>query len=87
MGLITFGLLYSPISLILGMLSNTISRKNEFAADRYAGVNYSPEALSDALKKLSVNNLSNLRPHPAYVFFYYSHPPLLQRLQALGKIK
>jgi len=86
MGLITFGLLYSPISLILGMLSNTISRKNEFAADHYAGVNYSPEALSDALKKLSVNNLSNLRPHPAYVFFYYSHPPLLKRLQALKKI-
>jgi len=87
MGLITFGLLYSPISLVLGMLSNTISRRNEFAADRYAGVKYSAVALSDALKKLSVNNLSNLRPHPAYVFFYYSHPPLLKRLAALRKIK
>lgn len=86
MGLITFGLLYSPISLILGMLSNTISRKNEYAADRYAGTLYSAVALSDALKKLSVNNLSNLRPHPAYVFFYYSHPPLLKRLGALVKI-
>jgi len=86
MGLITFGLLYSPLSLILGMLSNTISRKNEYAADRYAGVKYNPSALSDALKKLSVNNLSNLRPHPVYVFFYYSHPPLLKRLGALKKI-
>ena len=86
MALITFGLLYSPISLILGMFGNTMSRKNEYAADRYAGVKYSAEALSDALKKLSVNNLSNLRPHPAYVFFYYSHPPLLKRLGALRNI-
>lgn len=87
MGLITFGLLYSPISMVLGMLSNTISRKNEFAADRYAGLQYSAVALSTALKKLSVNNLSNLRPHPVYVFFYYSHPPLLKRLGALKNIK
>ncbi len=86
MGLIVFGLLYSPFSLLLGMLTNTISRRNEYAADRYAGVNYDPAALSDALKKLSVNNLSNLRPHPVYVFFYYSHPPLLKRLSALKKI-
>ncbi len=87
MGLIAFGLLYSPISLVLDMFGNTMSRKNEYAADRYAGVNYDPKALSDALIKLSVNNLSNLRPHPAYVFFYYSHPPLLKRLAALRKIK
>ena len=83
MGLIAFGLLYSPLSLLLGLVMNTISRKNEFAADRFSGENYDPVALSDALKKLSVNNLSNLRPHPVYVFFYYSHPPLLKRLQAL----
>lgn len=83
MGLIAFGLLYSPLSLLLGLVMNTISRKNEFAADRFSAENYDPLALSDALKKLSVNNLSNLRPHPVYVFFYYSHPPLLKRLQAL----
>jgi len=83
MGLIAFGLLYSPLSLLLGLVMNTISRKNEFTADRFSGENYDPVALSDALKKLSVNNLSNLRPHPVYVFFYYSHPPLLKRLQAL----
>ncbi len=65
---------------------NVISRKNEFAADRYAGENFKPKPLMDALKKLSVNHLSNLKPHPAYVFFHYSHPPLLQRLRALGKI-
>jgi STE24 endopeptidase len=86
MGLIAFGLLYSPFSLILGLITNSISRKNEYAADRFSGEKYSAVALSDALIKLSVNNLSNLRPHPVYVFFYYSHPPLLKRLAALAKI-
>jgi len=86
MGILAFGLLYGPISLALGLIMNIISRKNEFAADRYAGKNYSPVPLQDALKKLSVNHLSNLRPHPAYVFFYYSHPPLLARLKALDSV-
>lgn len=86
MGILAFGLLYGPISLVLGLIMNSISRKNEFSADRYAGENFQPEALKTALKKLSVNHLSNLTPHPAYVFFYYSHPPLLKRLEALDKI-
>jgi STE24 endopeptidase len=87
LGIMAFGMLYSPLSLILGLLFNMLSRKNEYAADRYAGTNYNPGSLQEALKKLSVNNLSNLRPHPAYVFFYYSHPTLLQRLKGLEKIK
>lgn len=82
-GILVFGLLYSPISLVLGLFMNMLSRKNEFEADRYAAENYDPHPLQEALKKLSVNHLSNLRPHPAYVFFYYSHPPLLERLRAL----
>lgn len=86
LGILAFGLLYSPLSLVLGLAMNIMSRKNEFAADRYAGENFKPRSLQDALIKLSVNHLSNLRPHPAYVFFYYSHPPLLQRLKALEKI-
>lgn len=86
MGVLAFGLLYSPFSLLLGLIMNYISRRNEFSADRYAGLNYRPAPLVDALKKLSVNHLSNLTPHPAYVFFYYSHPPLLQRLRALQKL-
>ncbi len=65
---------------------NVLSRKHEYAADRFAGENYNPGSLMDALKKLSVDNLSNLRPHPAYVFFYYSHPTLLQRLKALNSV-
>jgi STE24 endopeptidase len=64
---------------------NMLSRKFEFEADRFAGENYSASALQQALKKLSVNNLSNLKPHPLYVFFHYSHPPLLERLKALDR--
>lgn len=86
-GILAFGMLYTPLSTLLSMFENMLSRSNEYAADRYAGVNFDPAALQEALKKLSVNNLSNLRPHPAYVFFYYSHPTLLQRLQALEKVK
>jgi STE24 endopeptidase len=85
-GILAFGLLYSPLSFLLGLMMNLISRKHEYAADRFAGIHHNPSSLMNALKKLSVNNLSNLRPHPAYVFFYYSHPPLLQRLDALKKI-
>ncbi|MCX6231201.1 MAG: M48 family metallopeptidase [Bacteroidetes bacterium] len=85
--IIVFGMLYTPLSLILGLALNILSRKHEYEADRFAGENYQPEALQSALKKLSVNNLSNLRPHPAYVFFHYSHPTLLQRLAALNLIK
>lgn len=86
-GILVFGLLYTPISLIMGLFMNVISRKNEFSADRFAGEQFNPEPLKEALIKLSVNHLSNLTPHAAYVFFYYSHPPLLQRLAALSKIK
>ena len=86
-GIIAFGILYSPLSLILGLFMNILSRKHEYAADHYAGTNFNAVALQDALKKLSVNNLSNLRPHPAYVFVYYSHPTLLQRLKALEDLK
>jgi STE24 endopeptidase len=83
MGLIVFGILYSPLSLVIGLISNYISRKNEYQADRFVKDNFKPEVLGDALKKLSVKNLSNMLPHPVYVFFHYSHPPLLKRLEKL----
>ncbi len=86
LSLLAFGILYSPVSTLLGIVMNIISRSNEFEADRYAGEQYNPEHLMNALKKLSVNHLSNLRPHKAYVFVHYSHPTLLQRLDALKKI-
>ena len=83
--LLAFTVLYSPISKITGILMNVFSRKNEFEADRYAKDTYNGVELQNALKKLSVDNLSNLYPHPAHVFMNYSHPPLLKRLKALGK--
>jgi len=83
LGLIAFGILYSPISTIIGLGMNFFSRKNEFQADDFAKFNFNGEDLSSALKKLSVKNLSNLTPHPAFVFFHYSHPPLLERLKRL----
>jgi STE24 endopeptidase len=83
MGLIVFGILYSPLSLIIGLFTNWVSRKNEFAADNYVKEKFKPELLATALIKLSVKNLSNMMPHPAYVIFHYSHPPLLQRLEKL----
>ncbi len=86
MGILAFGILYSPISMILGLGMNYLSRIHEYAADRFAGENFDARSLQEALKKLSVNNLSNLRPHPAYVFVYYSHPPVLKRLEALEAV-
>ncbi len=86
LALISFFLLYSPLSTVMGLAMNGFSRKNEYEADRFAAQNFNAAALGSALKKLSVNNLSNLTPHPAYVFFNYSHPPLLQRLRAMATI-
>ena len=82
-GLVVFGILYSPLSLVIGLISNYISRKNEFQADKFVKDNYKAEYLAEALKKLSVKNLSNMMPHPVYVFFHYSHPTLLKRLEKL----
>jgi STE24 endopeptidase len=86
LSVVAFGILYTPLSIALGLIMNIFSRKHEYEADRFATVNYNGESLAGALIKLSVNNLSNLRPHPAYVFFYYSHPPLLQRLAAIRDV-
>ena len=83
LGLIAFGILYSPISMLMGIGTNQFSRHNEYQADRFAGEHHDREQLISSLKKLSKNNLSNLTPHPTYVFFHYSHPPLLKRIRAL----
>jgi STE24 endopeptidase len=83
LNLLAFGILYSPVSAVTGLVMTLLSRKNEFEADAYAKKAHSAKSLASALKKLSVDNLSNLFPHPWYVFFNYSHPPLLQRLARL----
>jgi len=82
-GLVAFGLLYSPISELTGLLMNYFSRKFEYQADDYAKTTYKAEPLITSLKKLSKNNLSNLTPHPSYVFAHYSHPTLLKRVRNL----
>ncbi|MEO0468857.1 MAG: M48 family metallopeptidase [Bacteroidota bacterium] len=83
LNLLAFGLLFSPISTIIGVFLNIFSRKNEFEADRFAAETYSPTPLKEALIRLHADNLSNLTPHPWHVFMNYSHPPLLKRLEAL----
>ena len=85
LAMISFAILYSPLSTLLGLGMNMLSRKNEYEADDFARQHHSASALISGLKKLSRNNLSNLTPHPAYVFFHYSHPPLLARLRALHR--
>ncbi len=84
LNLIAFAILFSPISAVTGLLLSVLSRRHEFEADAYARDHFSGDALALALKRLSVDTLSNLYPHPAYVFFHYSHPPLLQRLAHLN---
>ncbi|RPD90756.1 M48 family peptidase [Aureibaculum marinum] len=82
-GLIAFGVLYSPISEITGLIMNIFSRKFEYQADAYAKTHFGAKPLISSLKKLSKNSLSNLTPHKAYVFMHYSHPTLLQRIKAM----
>ncbi len=81
--LVGFALLYSPISEITELAMNYLSRKFEFQADDFAKTTFAATPLVTSLKKLSKNSLSNLTPHPAYVFVHYSHPPLIERIRNL----
>ena len=83
MGLISFGILYSPMSELTGMFMNYMSRKFEYQADNYAKKTYAGEPLISSLKKLSKNSLSNLTPHSIYVFIHHSHPTLTNRIKNL----
>ncbi len=87
-GMIFFIMLFSPLELVLSIILQGYSRRYEFEADRFAAETIAdPENMATALKKLSVNNLSNLTPHPFYVFLKYSHPPVLQRIDAIRRLK
>jgi len=85
-GMVVFGILYSPISAITGFFMSMLSRKHEYEADNYAAETYEAEPLISSLKKLSKSSLSNLTPHPLYVALNYSHPTLLQRVENLKKV-
>ncbi|MBU1340370.1 MAG: M48 family metalloprotease, partial [Proteobacteria bacterium] len=86
-GLIFFGILYSPINLFLSILLQISSRKDEYEADRFAAQTIKDsKPLINALKKLSASNLSNLNPHPFFVFLNYSHPPILERINTLKSL-
>lgn len=81
--LIAFVLLFSPVSTLLGIGMNALSRKNEFEADAFAAKHFAASPMMEALKKLSRDNLSDLEPHPWYVWVHYSHPPVMERLGRL----
>jgi len=84
-GMIFFAMLYAPIDFFVGIFMQVLSRQNETAADQFAAeTTKDPPSMVAALKKLSVHNLSNLTPHPFYVFLNYSHPPVLKRIQMLA---
>lgn len=87
-GLIFFGMLYAPIEMILSIVMQSTSRKHEYEADAFAAeTTKAPSEMISALKKLSKDNLSNLTPHPVYVFINYSHPPVLQRIDAIKQLE
>lgn len=84
LNMLAFGIIYSPVSLILGLITNYLSRRYEYQADRFAANHGLGNELISGLKKLSSTSLSNLTPHPLYVFFHYSHPTIYQRIMNIG---
>ncbi len=83
-GLVFFGVLYGPLDFLLGLVLQMVSRRQEYAADRFAvATTGDPESFIRALKRLSVENLSHLTPHPFYVWLHYAHPPMIQRIREI----
>ena len=82
---LTFFILFTPLSLLLGLINNSWSRYCEYQADTYAKQTYYVEPMKSALSKISTDSLANLTPHPLYVAFNYTHPTLLQRINNLSK--
>ena len=82
---LSFFLLLTPLQILLGLLDNSLSRRNEFDADTFAVNTYKREPMRTALSKITTDSLANLNPHPLYVAFNYTHPPLAQRLKNVSK--
>ncbi len=83
LSILAFFIIFSPLSFALDLISNGISRRNEYEADRFAKATYDGEPLKSGLIKIATDSLANLSPHPLAVKIYATHPPLLQRLTAL----
>ncbi|MEY3406323.1 MAG: hypothetical protein RLZZ556_395 [Actinomycetota bacterium] len=86
LALIAFAMLFSPISFLLGILDNSISRRNEHGSDIFAAKAYGAKHIISALKRLGIDNLSNPKPHPMYVTVYYSHPPVAKRIAHVSQL-
>jgi STE24 endopeptidase len=87
LNVLAFGIIYSPVSMLLDLATNQLSRKYEYQADNFAAKHGFGTQLISGLKKLSATSLSNLMPHPLYVFFHYSHPTLFQRITNISNCK
>ena len=86
--IVFFGFLYTPVQMMISLLGNIISRRHEYSADAFAvDACGKPDSMISALKKLSVENLANLTPHPMKVFLSYSHPPVIERIRALARAR
>lgn len=86
-GLVFFVLLYTPVSLVLSVAANAVSRAHEYEADAFAArITGSPGAMISALKKLSASSLTNLTPHPLAVWLHYGHPPVVDRIRTLAAL-
>jgi STE24 endopeptidase len=84
MGLILFGLLYTPVGKVTAVGRGMLSRRHEFEADAYAAeVTGRPEDLVAALQRLTKSSLGNVTPHPFHVFLNHTHPPVVERIRAL----
>lgn len=86
-GLILFLVLLSPLEILLGFITNYVSRVHEYEADKFSVTHYQKESMISALKVLARNNFSNLTPHPLYVKLMYSHPPIKERIDAILRIE
>jgi len=86
LSLLAFGLLYEPLSMLLGLGTNALSRRFEYEADAYAVMHTDPRVYGSALMRLFAVNMADLYPHRLYVLFNYTHPPVLERLAAIDRI-
>ncbi|KAJ2753017.1 zinc metalloprotease [Coemansia pectinata] len=83
-GFTFFQYLYQPLDSLLTFASNVMSRKHEFEADEFSKkLGYGKE-LASSLIKLQIENKGNMNPDPLYSAYHYSHPPLVERLNAIN---